>query len=234
MSPNAHNQPDGLSRRGLIGGAAALGAGTVAALGGQAAHALPSPRSVDVPTLGAAALDAVDPALTYLPIDALAFLPGAPEERLFSDLTGTQPQPPSQRIAVSLALPVGSVIHQISTAYQVQPIVSITRRDMVTPNPPADVFLQTLAAGGGAKTQTLVLPTPITIEHGATYSLQYFCSAGDSVYGATVAYTPPTQGFQAFVGSEPRILDTRTVGGKLEPSEERVIGLGFSGARVPS
>jgi len=232
MSEQQHT--DGLSRRGLIGGAAALGAGAAVALGASGADALSPPATADQPTLGATALDPTNPALSHLPIDALAFFTfstAGNDTRRYQDLTGIEPVTPATRIAASLALPAGSVIHHFNIAYQGSPILAVTKRDLLTPNPPVDVYLQTTTATGAPpRTQTLTPPAPITIEQGATYSLQFFCSVADSVFGVTVAYTPPTQGFQAFVG-DPRVLDTRNGGGKLAPSEERVVALGFPGVR---
>jgi len=47
----------------------------------------------------------------------------------------------------------------------------------------------------------------------------------------TLGYTPPTQSFIPFSGAVPRVLDTRNTGGPLQPGEERVVDLGFPGAR---
>jgi hypothetical protein len=228
MSDEDRNESNEFSRRGLIGAAAALGAGAVVALNASSTLAAPSPAG-QIEALGP-----VNAALTYLPIDALAFFTfstAGNDNRIYQDLTGVQPATPATRIAATLPLPAGSVIRQLNIAYQSQPIIAITKRNMTTPNPPSDLILQSLAAGGGPKTQTIDLATPIVIEQGSTYSVQFFCSAGDSVLGVTVGYLPPTQGFQAFVGAVPRILDTRDTGGKLAPNEERVVALGFPGAR---
>ncbi|MGD9995910.1 MAG: hypothetical protein AB7L17_10140 [Ilumatobacteraceae bacterium] len=214
-------QGDAVSRRGLITGAAALGAG-IAALGTATAHAAPPPTEV---------VAAQTNGLSYVQYDALAFFPYT-ISRLYQLSTGVQPSAPANWIAAPLSLPVGSVITEVSVAYQVQPVLTITRRDMASPNPPSDVFQETLAAGGGAKTQTVPVTTPVTIEYGSTYILQFFCSAGDSVFGATVGYVPPTRSFIPFQGlGGPRVLDTRVTGGKFQPNEERTLALGFPGAR---
>lgn len=217
-----------VSRRGLLGGVAAMSAGAVVGLGGSVASALP-------PSAQPEALGATSSSLTYLPIDGLAlftYVDVGTEGRYFDELTGTGANAATgRRLGASLPLPVGSVIYQLNVAYQVQPIIEIHRRDLVNPNPSALPLQLTLLAGPGAKTQTIDLTTPITIEQGATYSLQFYVLPGDTVYGVTVGYVPPTQAFQPFVGSTPRVLDTRLTGGKLAPNEERVIALGFPGAR---
>ena len=46
----------------------------------------------------------------------------------------------------------------------------------------------------------------------------------------TIGYQPPAQSFVPFAGT-PRVLDTRTAGGKLAAGEERTLALGFAGAR---
>ncbi|MCU1359344.1 MAG: hypothetical protein JWN99_633 [Ilumatobacteraceae bacterium] len=228
MSHDEQHDAGAVSRRGLIGAAAALGAGAVVALGATPVSA----RPIGVPR--PEVLGTMNSALTYLPIDGLAFFTystAGNDTRIYQDATGVQPATFNTRIATSLPLPVGSVIRQLNIAYQGQPIVEITRRDMVAPNPPTMQIQQSLAAGGGAKTQTLDLTTAIVIEPGGTYSLQFFCTAGSSVLGVTIGYQPPTQGFQPFIGADPRALNTRNTGGKLTANEERIIPLGFAGAR---
>ena len=199
MSDQSLHPTDGMSRRGLIGGAAALGAGVAAVLGGTQASAAPQyPEALDPPKA----------ALTYLPLDALAFFTfslSGTEERSYDNLTGIRPVMTPRRLAASLPLPAGSVIFEINAAYQAQPAVLITKRDMVAPNPPQDLFVQTLTpTGTPPRSQTIVLPTPVTIEQGATYTVEIFCSAGDSIFGVTIGYLPPTRAFQPFVGV-PRI-----------------------------
>jgi hypothetical protein len=216
-------QPDAVSRRGLIAGAAALGAGIVALTPAGHVHAAPPPTE---------AIGTQSNGLTYLQLDALAFFPYT-VARVYQTSTGVQPVTTPNYIATPLLLPVGSVVTEISVAYQVQPILTIMRRQMSNPDPPVDVFTPiSLAAGGGAKTQTVSLPTPVTIEYGSTYTLQFFCSAGDSVLGATVGYLPPTRAFIPYQGlNPPRVLDTRESGGIFSPGEERTLALGFPGAR---
>jgi hypothetical protein len=206
----------------MLGGIAAAGAATVAALttSGSASGA-----PVAEPVL-AAPVDG----LIYLPVDAFAFdIAGTSNTayRLYQEITGMQPQPAGTFIYAPLPIPVGSVVKQLNVYYQGQPVVNVKRRDF-TANPAALLDLTTpttLAAGGGPKSQTLTLNGALTA--GASYCLAAFCSAGDSILGATIGYVPPAQGFVPFVGSTalgPRVLDTRD-GAKFAGGEERVVDL---------
>jgi hypothetical protein len=238
---NTHD--DGLSRRNLfLGLGAAAGAGVV--LSSMPGVAGASEAGFAARPYAAPPTDALGPtsaALTYLPLDALAFFTDQDsgiEGRYSDNTSGTGSIQTPRYISVSLPLPVGSVIRQINVAYQGQPIIEILKRPMTAPQTPAQLGQTSLAAGGGPKTQTLELNgstpalAPITIEAGSTYSLRFFLSAGGSVYGATIGYQAPTQAFVPFMGPDPRVLDTRVTGGKLLPTEERVVSLGFPGART--
>ncbi len=221
----------GLSRRNLMSVFGAV-AGATAALtlpGSPAAARRGVPGIAPLPE----ALAPIKPFLTYLPLDGLAFNAyETGKTTLYDGLSGFQLLNPPGRLGAPLFIPAGSVIYQISVAYQGQPILEVFRRQLTVPTPWQMPFQLTLAAGGGAKTQTVDLPTPIVVDAESTYSIQTFLTAGSSIYGVTVGYLPPTQSFVPFVGS-PRILDTREPGGggKLTHTEERTIALGFPGAR---
>ena len=222
-------EPNELSRRGLIAGLGALA-------GVGAAITFPSVALAGHQVTGGdqtEALGAVKTNLTYLPIDAFAFdVFDFGEQRLHQDLTGMGVLNAPGSIGTSLPLPTGSVIRQINIAYQGQPVVSIHKRKLTGPNPTETFINQTLAAGGQAKTQTIELDPAIPIAEAASYSLRFFLSAGDSVYGVTVGYEAPGRVFIPFAGATPRIYDSRSIAaGKLAPNEERVIGLGLAGAR---
>jgi hypothetical protein len=198
-----------------------------------------APRPYAAPPIDA--LGPTSPALTYIPLDALAFFTDQDsgiEGRYSDNTSGTGSIQTPRYISASLPLPVGSVIRQINIAYQGQPILEVLKRSMTTPQTPTQLDQTSLAAGGGPKTQTLdlngstVLLAPIVIEAGSTYSLRFFLSAGASIYGVTIGYQAPTQAFVPFTGPDPRVLDTRVAGGKLLPTEERIINLGFPGARA--
>jgi hypothetical protein len=121
----------------------------------------------------------------------------------------------------------------MNVGYQGQPIAEISRRRVAQPNPaqiPAQVFQKTLVASpGGPFSSTENLPSPVTIEQDSTYTVSFFCSVGQSVFGTTIGYLPPTQGFVPFAGT-PRVLDTRG-GAKLAPGAEINVDLAMPGAR---
>lgn len=233
MTEDTTNKRGFMSRRAF---AAAAGATTaIAALPGV--PALAGPPSVTPIANGdfePEALGTVNPALTYVMLDAFAFFNDSTfgtNTRVYQDITGVQPLNANERLSAALPIPCGSTIYQLNVAYQGQPIMEIWKRSMTTPTPYAPVFQQTVPAGGGPQTTTFNLATPIVVEQGTTVAVRFFATAGASVLGVTVGYTPPTQGFVAFTGATPRILDTRTTGGKLAAGEERTIALGFPGAR---
>ena len=220
-----------VSRRNLFlgAGAAALAAGAAASLG-DAAHA-------DALAAGRPHPLVLDPAiagLTYIGIDATAFLPDSfSDGRVYQEITGVQPLTVPNEMWAPIHLPVGSVIRQLNIAYQGQPIVSITKRPLAAPTPIQVPFpATTTTAGGGPQTQTFNLATPVVIEADATYCVRTFHSAGASVLGVTLGYTAPLQGFVPATGN-PRVLDTRAAGGggKLAPNEERTVVVGVPGAR---
>lgn len=214
----------GLSRRSMLGAAAVLSGASLAAFNrGEAVSALPAAldNAVSPPVSG----------LTYITLDAFAFdvADAAPTTyRLYQDLTGMQPQPASRHISAPLTIPIGSSVKQLNIGYQGQPIISIVRRTLT--GALTDVTGPTsLAAGGGAKTQTLDVDA--LLGHEGTYSIRAFCSTGDSLYGMTVGYQPPTApvvpatpSYVPYTGTTPRALDTRTTG-KIGPNQEVVVDL---------
>ena len=231
---------ESVSRRRLLTGAAAVvaGAGTGVAMTGATNAGAPPLRAPDL-----SALNPVIAGLTYIGFDAFAFFPDLyPRVRRYDTLSGMgiDSQSPGNYLDAPISLPVGSVIRQINVAYQGTPIVDIGIRNLASnPNIVGTPIAISLAGGGGAQTQTIELDgsannrQPITIEANKTYTLRFFMTIGASIYGATIGYTPATQTFLPFDASntDPRILDTRQVGGKLQPGEERTVALGFPGVR---
>lgn len=213
-----------VSRRNLFLGAGAIAAGAGASLGGSPVDAGWRPE----------VLGPVDPALTYLPIDALGFFTDSDtgiNGRYSDNVSGTGSVNPNTRISYSLPIPVGSVIRQLNVSYMGNPIIEIFKRAFATPNPPTTPVQQTLPIGAGVQTFTLNLTAPVVIDPAAGYTLRFYLAAGSSVFGATVGYVPATQSFTPFSGPVPRVLDTREAGGKLAPNEERTVNLGFAGVR---
>ena len=233
--------PEGVSRRSvLLGlGVAAGAAAAVSALPGKATAAPigVSSWSADVPQ----ALGASISGLSYIGLDGQAFFPSQPEHRIGADidLTGTKGAN-GERIWAGLPLPAGSTVHQINVGYIGQPIAEVSKRLISQPNPaqiPTQIFQQTLPAGGvGPATATFNIGTPIVIERESTYTVSFYIpsNGGAGVLGCSIGYQPPAQGFVPFGAGDPRVLDTRQPGplsGKLGPGEERVVPLGFAGAR---
>lgn len=173
------------------------------------------------------------PGLTYIGIDAFAFFDDN-GNRLYQTLTGSQPTAVNTRIWAPLPLPAGSVIHQMNVGYQTQPIAEISRRPIkpaIPALPPAQVFQKPLPMSPGQGfSATENLSPPVTIEADSTYTVSFWCGPGSSVFGCSIGYLPPTQGFIPFTGT-PRVLDTRSTT-KLAPNEEREVDLGIPGART--
>jgi hypothetical protein len=226
------NTAHGVTRRSLL-----LGAGALAGAAAVTQSASPAFAAAPSVALRPQALSSAMSGLTYIAIDAQQMWPSKAADRVYQDITGSQGLP-NDRIWAGLPLPVGSVVRQISVGYQGQPIVEISRRAINQPNPalqPEQVFqLSAPASPGGPFSSTLNLTTPVTIEANYSYTLSFFLTAGVSVFGASIGYLPPIQGFIPFTGTSPRVLDTRNPGpltGKLQPNEERVIDLALAGAR---
>lgn len=231
---------DSVSRRNLLLGMGAVaGAAAGAGLLTNETFAGPATKRVALPTAHPhpEAVGAAIPGLTYVAIDAQQFWP-ASQARVYQDLTGSQPLTAPDRIWAGLNLPVGSVVYQMNVGYQGQPIAEISKRLITQPNPataPTQVFQKTLVAGpGGPFSSTENLATPVTIEANASYTVSFFCSAGQSVFNVSIGYLPPTQSFVPLPSAvPPRIFDSR--GGtatKFIINEERVVDLGIPGART--
>ena len=230
--PGDDELPAGVSRRSLLR-AGAAGAATVLGVAGASAAGAPPAAAVDRSSSLPLALGAKLPALTYLQLDGTAFFPGSLSDgRVYQEITGVQPNTAARSIFAPLALPVGSVVRQINVAYVNSPVVTIRRRTMTAPNPPTPEFQQTTVIGANPNTITFDLANAVTIAADSLYYLDVFCSAGDSIFGMTIGYTPPMQSFVPFTGLVPRVLDTRTgAGTKLQPGEELTVDMGFAGAR---
>jgi len=227
-------------RRVLLGlGAAAGAAAAVSALPAKAAAAAPAVVPAFLPAVPEA-LGAPLSGLSYIGLDAQAFFPSQPEHRIGGDidLTGTKGLP-LERIWANLPLPAGSTVYQMNVGYIGQPIAEISKRPItqVTQGKiPEQVFQKSLTNSGGPPlTQTENLVTPVVLDRESTYTVSFFLTAGSAVFGCSIGYLPPTQSFVPFTGDDPRVLDTRLPGpltGKLGPGQEKVVPLGFAGART--
>lgn len=210
-----------MSRRTLLGAGALIGGAGLMSLGHAGhVHAQPTPGS-------SALLGPTIDGLTYISLDAFAFdIAGTSPTsyRLYQQATGMQSQPASFHIYASLPIPIGSIVKQINVGYQGTPSVAIVRRELTGAY--TDLTAITgLGGGGGTKTQTLAVDGTLT--HGASYAVRAFCSPGDSVLGMTIGYVPPAQAFVPFIGTDPRVLDTRP-DARFAAGEERVVDLSGS------
>jgi hypothetical protein len=242
MSEEQTDTRRGLSRRAFTGLGLAAGA-TAAVVALPGVPALAGPPTVTPIAAGALQPDALgtaNPALTYMTLDAFAFFndsttistpPGTANQRIYQDATGVQPAAANARLSASLPIPSGSSIFQLNVAYQQQPIIEIWKRSMTAPTPFGPAFQQSVPMGAGPSTATFDFSPPIVVEPATTVAVRFFATAGSSVFGVTIGYTPPSQSFIPFTGAAPRVLDTRTMGGPLAANEERTIALGFPGAR---
>ena len=194
----------GISRRNALG--LGLAVGTAAAIAGP--NALRN-ELVSAAPLAPQALGAPIAGARYLGIDAYAFWPDAAGDRVYQDLTGSQPITANRRIWAPLPIPAGSIVVQLSASYQGQPIMEISRRPMFSgqvATAPTQVFQQSMPISpGGPFASTVPVPN-VEIDRDATYTVSAWCSAGTSVIGASIGYL---EGFTPFNGANPRILDTR-------------------------
>jgi hypothetical protein len=224
------NHDRGLTRRAFAG--LGIAAGAVAVTGFPEVPVVAGGTSVtpmgDVPD----AYGAINPMLTYIQIDALAFNTYEyGESRYFVESTGVQSLNSGHYLAAPIPIPCGSTIYQANVSYRSQPIVEIRLRDHITPTPYATPFQQNPPNSAGAAQVTYDISPGITVGNRKSALFAFYSSGGSALYGVTIGYTPPTQGFVPFAGATPRVLDTRAAGGPLQPGEERVIDLGLVGPR---
>ena len=220
----------GLSRRGLLTGLGAAGAvGALAGLHASPVEAAAARSIAAFPQV----IGPITPGLTYFQIDAVGFST-ALNDRYFDDTSGTGDLTPPGQLLAPLLIPAGSVIRQINLAYLGTPTVQIWRRylnspQLGSPNGPQAFINQTMPLGNNpGRAEPVTSGLPLTIEDGATYSIRISEAAGTSVFGMTVGYEPPKQGFVP-IAPPTRPLDTRQPGqgGKLNVDEERTINLGL-------
>ena len=184
------------------------------------------------------AVGAAVPGLTYIGIDAQQFFPaGDPSGRLYEDLTGTKTRQPRDAHA-GLPVPAG---------FDDPP----GQRRVPGEADPLDLQAHAPAAGGeldGTRARPRFSPAGepgwALLVHGQSCRTRSPSNAtrrtrsatwwhpGQAIFGCTIGYLPPTQGFVPFSGGEPRVLDTRLPGplsGKLANGQEKVVPLGFAG-----
>lgn len=172
------------------------------------------------------------PDLTYIGIDATAFdgFDAAANARYVNDESGAGANVDGV-IAAPLVLPSGSVVRSVSVAYvgsghRIQlwrrRMTEASTLDTAGPMMVLDEMLPDQGAGSHAETFT----TSYTVAADSTYSLRSPVTAGQSILGVTVGYTPRTQGFVPIDPPE-RPFDTRRAaqGPKLQAEEPRTVDL---------
>ena len=214
----------GVTRRDMIGLTLGAGASAIAvgALSGGRVAALPfAPEALSAPIAGA----------RYMGIDAYEFWPDRAQDRIYQDMTGSQPINPNTRLWAPLRLPAGAIVVQMSASYQGEPIFEINRRPLLsggTAVAPQQLFQKTFAASPGGPFATTEAIPNIQITRDATYTVSAYCGAGTSVLGVGVGYL---EGFIPFTGETPRVLDSRKPPAPmiLKAGTERVVQLGLPG-----
>jgi hypothetical protein len=204
------------SRRTLLGAGVLAGTAAVSALLGEMSPAK-------------AALATDTPGLTYVGVDAQAFWPSVASDRYYDDAIGTGTTVSNTRIWAPLHLPLGSVIRQISISYYGQPIMEISSRSMTAGGAPTPLFQQTVPASGGLGTATYDLTSPVLVQSAHTYTTGAFLTAGASIVGVQIGYSPPTLGFHPATRANPRIFDTTVSGGPLVVGAPRSVFTGGKG-----
>jgi len=233
-----------VNRRTLLAGAGATAAAaTIGSLSTTAgAQTDPSggfgPSATATP---AAAAPALDPDLSYLPVDPTLFEPiSTGQGRFINAASGTSSATAAGGLLAPVIVPVGNVLKEITFAYFSTADglnLGLWRKRLTTgwaliaPNPPTGLNLP-----AGADIQTATFKLDETVDGTSTYMilLNGISSLTQSVHGMLVGYAPPPAppSLPAFVPALPiaRVLDTRTTGGKLEPNEERIVSLGVAGS----
>jgi hypothetical protein len=236
-----HDQRSGLSRRQVLAGIGAAGAAGLLATGlADTAHASPARPSA----LPSAAPQAITPiaGLSYLQYDASGFFSYNEGGRDLSVGYGARSLvDPKYLRAPLVGIPVGSVLKQLNVIYRGTPIVWIDdRSDLLAPDYWAALFTTTstpLSLTPTSYSYAIVIP----IQHGHTYQLRVYAEPNNgitgvdsSIMGITVGYIPQPSGFMPYTGTTPRILDTRTGGGKVLAGDAgaRTIDLGVVGAKA--
>jgi hypothetical protein len=229
-----------VTRRTLLAGAGAtVAASTVATLGTTAVAQTPgaggspfvpggAPLAGAGPAVTPAALTA---GLTYLTVDGVDFFPENPMATPRSVGATGASTTAGRPLVAPLLLPTGAVLKEvqvfsIATAAPA-PQFAVFKKPVTGVYSPLQAFT-TLTVGADTQTTTVMFDEPI--DGAATYLGDFVPNGADQVICALlVGYQPPPPGAFAAVSPIPRVLDTRTTGGKLQPDEERIVDLGVQG-----
>ncbi|MEO5899626.1 MAG: hypothetical protein ABIR68_05790 [Ilumatobacteraceae bacterium] len=181
--------------------------------------------------------DALTPGLDYITIDPSAFHPyQSPQGRAVSSIDGVGVLDFPGGLMAPIDVPFGAVIKEITLfflAAAATPVhLSVWRKPFGGPYvmltaPPTGL---TLPVGPAIQSTVVALDEPADGTASHMILLDGLTNANQKVHGARVGYVPVAPR-PAFVPISPiqRPLDTRTTGGKLQPTEERVVVLGVPG-----
>jgi hypothetical protein len=239
----AENDRAGLSRRALLAGlGAATGAtvlATAAPAGAQASTDQEGePKRVDQPlsvqTVEPTAVIDFKPELTYIMISPAAFTNDTHAGGRNISNSGASPADRTigtASLSAPLVLPAGSRLREIVVSYSNSAVpptdmwATVFRKSFVGPY--GDPILQGKLTPLGSVPYSSVLleaDEPVTGDDVFEFSVT-LPGANQWVGGLLVGYLPPTRSYVP-QNPIPRSLDTRLVGGKLKPNEERVVALG--------
>lgn len=227
----------GISRRTMI-----AGVGAAAGAAGLAAVALPSIAAAGPLPTGRPLPDAITAPVTglnYTTVDGVAFFSSTEGGRAYDTDFGVRSTVAPTYAYAPLLLPSGARLKQLNVTYRGSVIAYIDRRQDTNP-------YWTSLFNTGATTHS---PTPISqsfdvdilLEHGKSYILKFYAEVPllpgfvPGFLGSMgLGYIPQPSGFMPFTGPNPRILDTRTGGGKVLAGNAgaRVLDLGIVGAKA--
>jgi hypothetical protein len=241
----AETDQAGLSRRAILAGlGAATGATVLATALPAGAQTAPGDaeagKSADQPlvvqSVEPTAVIDLKPELTYFVVSPAAFTNDRDGGGRSINDSGAYPVDPSigDTLSAPLVLPVGSRLREIVVSYSnsaAPPVnidVSVYRKDFLGPYGPA-ILHGILTPLGSVPYSTGLLTADEPVTGDAVYEISLkLPAANQKVGGILVGYLPAARTFVP-QNPIPRSLDTRLVGGKLKPNEERVVTLGVPG-----
>jgi hypothetical protein len=171
------------------------------------------------------------PGLTYSIQDATEWSAQAPATRFVNDF-GAQPQPITGALFMPIRLPVGASLREVTVPY-FNPAATPMRLDVLRFDAGGNytpVATMQLVTGTATQSATATLTNPPKTDGSQSYTVlvQNFTDPGQNVQTVRIGYEAPPKAFVANT-IVPRVLDTRVTGGKLNPSEERIVPTGVPG-----
>jgi hypothetical protein len=220
-----------MSRRSLLAGVGAAG-GLLAmpelVVPGLASAAATGPGlpGVPGPTLGPLANVTLTPGLTYSIQDATEW--SAQGGFRVMDSGGAQPQPlgPASGLFMPIRMPVGATLKEVTVPY-----INTAATSMALDVERLDaggvytiVTNKQLVPGTGVQTATVTFTNEPKTDGSQSYMafVENITAGTQFLQAARIGYQAPPLAFVANT-VVPRVLDTRIMGGKLNPNEERIV-----------